>query len=265
MLDHFYLGGKDFLQSLKRLPLTFYLSSYDIKIRYIRSFLGPFWLTLNTVVLCTCLGIIFGKIFNLPTGPYLIHLSIGLIIWQFLNTSILESSSEYRNSKNYILEIPGTYASFIIQTIIRNTFVLLHNIIIIPFLFIYFEIPHQELWYVSLLGFVLIFLNLLFVCLTFAILATRFNDVTPILTTLFTAIFYFTPIIWNEKLLPKTFNTIFLHLNPFYHCLKVIRDPLIVDDLGFNSFLFLSITLCIFMPLSLIIHGKYINRIPYWL
>lgn len=51
----------------------------DIKQRYRRSKVGPFWITISMGVMIASIGIVFGQIFNSPMKEYLPHLAAGII------------------------------------------------------------------------------------------------------------------------------------------------------------------------------------------
>ncbi len=54
----------DLYAGLRAWPIWLTLGWNDIRIRYRRSALGPFWITLSTTVFVVTLGIIFSQIFH---------------------------------------------------------------------------------------------------------------------------------------------------------------------------------------------------------
>jgi ABC-type polysaccharide/polyol phosphate export permease len=63
----------------------------DIRIRYRRSALGPFWITLSTTVFVVTLGIIFSQIFHTDIRIYLPYIAVGLIVCGFMSSTVMES------------------------------------------------------------------------------------------------------------------------------------------------------------------------------
>ena len=80
---------KDILTSLKNVKLALYLASSDIRQRYRRSTLGPFWITISTSFMIGSMGLIFGSIFKTPLEIFLPFLAVGLITWGFINTTLM--------------------------------------------------------------------------------------------------------------------------------------------------------------------------------
>ncbi len=55
----------------------------DVRQRYRRSALGPFWLTISMGVMIGTIGIVFGQIFKTPMREFLPFLAAGMILWSF--------------------------------------------------------------------------------------------------------------------------------------------------------------------------------------
>ncbi len=75
------------MAALAQIGLPLYLAKADIRQRYRRSILGPWWITISTGVMIACIGVIFGTIFKSPMQEFLPFLSAGLIIWGFISTT----------------------------------------------------------------------------------------------------------------------------------------------------------------------------------
>src|SRR5579862_3228594 len=55
----------------------------DIRQRYRRSVLGPFWITLSTGIFILLLGVIYSRLFHMELQHYMPYLSVGYIVWGF--------------------------------------------------------------------------------------------------------------------------------------------------------------------------------------
>src|SRR5262249_29901253 len=76
----------DLLGGLWRWELWGTLGWHDIRQRYRRSTLGPFWLTISTAVMVATLGFVYAGLFGNSLADYLPHLAVGLIVWGFIST-----------------------------------------------------------------------------------------------------------------------------------------------------------------------------------
>ena len=60
------------------------LAWQEIKQRYSRSVIGPFWITLSTGVLVAAMGPLYGVLLGQNVAGYIQHLAVSLIIWSFI-------------------------------------------------------------------------------------------------------------------------------------------------------------------------------------
>jgi ABC-type polysaccharide/polyol phosphate export permease len=68
------------------------MAMQDIKMQYRGSLLGPFWLTISTVVMIAAMGLIYARMFHMEINRYLPFLTVGLVIWNFVSTVITEGA-----------------------------------------------------------------------------------------------------------------------------------------------------------------------------
>src|ERR1700730_14608158 len=75
---------RDGLAALKAWRLWTMLGWNDIRQRYRRSTLGPFWITLSMAVFIGVLGMIYSRIFHVNVEVYLPFLTAGYVTWRFI-------------------------------------------------------------------------------------------------------------------------------------------------------------------------------------
>ncbi|NDH69110.1 MAG: hypothetical protein EBY22_14655, partial [Gammaproteobacteria bacterium] len=63
------------------------LAWQEIKQRYRRSVIGPFWISLSTAVMVSGMGPLYGILFGQAVSNYVQHLAISLIIWTFISAT----------------------------------------------------------------------------------------------------------------------------------------------------------------------------------
>ena len=64
----------------------------DISLRYRRTKLGPFWMTLNMALIILSVGAVWGFIFNMPMREYLPYFAIGMVIWNYCTATLTEAA-----------------------------------------------------------------------------------------------------------------------------------------------------------------------------
>lgn len=258
-------GTKDIISALKDIWLPIYLAHSDIRQRYRRSSLGPFWITISTGVMIACIGLIFGKLFKSPIQDFLPFLAAGLIIWGFISTTVTEATTVFISAESIIRQLPIPIFSHVIRMVARNFYIFLHNIVIFPLVLLIVQRPLNFNGLFFIPGIVVLTLNLLWISLLIGIICTRYRDLGQVVGSLLQIAFYVTPIIWLPNLLPEKTGMMVLDPNPFYHLIEIVRAPL----MGFSPSILNWLVACslfIFGTfLTVLVFNKYRSRIAYWL
>lgn len=83
----------DLTTGFRQRELWLHLGWQDIKQRYRRSVIGPFWITIATAVQATAMGLLYSVLLDVNLTEFLPHVAVGLIIWNFINAAILEGGT----------------------------------------------------------------------------------------------------------------------------------------------------------------------------
>lgn len=258
-------GLQDILQSLIDIKLPLYLAYSDIRQRYRRSTLGPFWITLSTGVMICCIGVIFGNIYESGLEEFIPYLAAGMIVWGFISSTINDSSSVFINAESIIKQLPIPIYSHVIRLISKNFYIFLHNILIFPLVcFFVGKGVNLNLLFV-IPGLLLLVLNLAWISLIVGIICTRYRDFPPIIASILQVAFYVTPILWMPSLLKLGRKFFYIEINPFFQLIQLVRDPLLGKCPTLLCWL-TGLSLCILgWIIALFLFNKYRSRIAYWL
>lgn len=256
---------RDVSRALKRADLAGTLGWQDVKQRYRRSKLGPFWLTISMAVLIGALSLVFGGIFNTPMREFLPFLAIGIVLWAYISTTINDGCVAFISSDAVIKQLPLPMFLHVIRVVWRNVVILAHNVIIVPVVFLLFFRPLDWVALLAIPGFVLTTMTLAWVALLAGVLCTRYRDLSQIVASILQIAFYVTPIIWLPSMLSGRRSVLFLDVNPFYHLIEVIRAPLLGASPTLTNWLVSLGMVIVGWAVTLIVYGRYKNRISYWL
>lgn len=255
--------GRDLLAGLLAWQLWPMLGWNDVRQRYRRSVLGPFWITLSMGILVGSMGIIYSRIFNTETRQYMPYLCLGLTIWGFISLTITESCMAFQESERIIRQIKLPFSVFIFRVVWRNFIVFMHTIVIfVPIALIFGIVPRLAAIAV-LPGLLLLFLNAIWVSLILAILSTRFRDVQQIVGNALQVVFFATPIMWNVDVLGR--RRIIADINPLFHAMELIREPLLGRWPAPESWLVAVGTIVAGWLLAMALFRRVSRRIAYWL
>ena len=147
------------------------------------------------------MGGLYSKLFHLQLSVHLPYVTLGLIIWNLINASILEGAEVFVANEGLIKQLPTPLSVHVYRLVWRQMILFAHNIVIYVVIAIIFPKPWSwaDLSVIPALG--LIVLNCVWVSLCFGILATRYRDIGPLLFSIVQLLFFMTPIIWNDDTL----------------------------------------------------------------
>ena len=258
---------KDLSDGLRARELWALLGWQDIKQRYRRWVLGPFWITIATGTTAVAMGALYSKLFKLELSEHLPYVTLGLIIWNLINASILEGAEVFIANEGLIKQLPTPLSVHVYRLVWRQMILFAHNIIIFVIIAMIYPKPWTwtDLAVIPALG--LIALNCVWVSLCFGILATRYRDISPLLNSLVQLLFFMTPIIWNESTLQAQGAgqwAKIVELNPLLHYLDIVRAPLLGADQELRHWVVVLVLTALGWVFAALAMRQYRARVPYW-
>ena len=264
----FKLAFLDIVGGLKKCHFWSYMAWQEILIRYRRSVLGPFWITVSTAIYVVAISTVFSALFHQDIRHYLLYMALGIMIWNYINQTIVETSDSFISCSGFIKQIPIEKTVFIYQAITRNIYFFLHNVVVLIICLLFLD-STLNLYTVSkaILGFCILTFNLFFVALTLSCLCTRFMDLRQIVLSILQIGMLVTPIMWipTESMRTKVF---ILEWNPIYHFVDFIRMSLLPSDFPpaviHPSLKYIIVFTLINMMVGFIVFAKTKKNISYW-
>ncbi|WP_036568603.1 ABC transporter permease [Nocardia sp. BMG51109] len=262
---------KDLRDGLAQRELWLSLGWQDIKQRYRRSVLGPFWITISTAVQAAAIGILYATLFGQPLREYLPYVTVGIIVWNVIEASILEGAEVFIANEGLIKQLPSALSVHIYRMVWKQFLFFAHNLIIYALLLVGFMVWRDLEWTVvlALPAIVLVFLNCMWVSIVFGIFSTRYRDIAPILGSLTRMLFVLTPVMWSAKVLHAQGGSVserarLVELNPTYHYLEIVRAPMLGDPIALRSWLVVAAFTVVGWALAILAMKQYRSRVPYW-
>jgi ABC-type polysaccharide/polyol phosphate export permease len=255
--------GADLIAGFRAWSLWTMLGWNDIKQRYRRSVLGPFWITLSVGVFILVLGVIYSRIFKVNLETYMPFLALGYVLWGFISQTVIESCNAFQEGERIIKQIRLPYSMYVFRVVWRNFLVLLHTIVIFVPIAIIFAVKPGFGALLSILGLMLLYVNLLWVAVILSILCARYRDLLQIVTTGTQIMLFATPIMWPVETLGPAH--IIADVNPLYHVLNVVRGPLLGAPVESLSWI-VSVGMAIVgSVIALLLLRRTVRRIVFWL
>ena len=235
----------------------------DIRRRYRRSRLGPFWLTISMGILVGALGVLYAGLFKADITDYMPFVAVGFIVWGLISGLITEGCEAFVGAGGIIKQMNLPLSVHVYRVVWRNLIVLAHNAVIYVVVAVFFSVQPGWGGLLALPGLVLLCLNGVWVGLLLGLVAARFRDLSPIVISVMRVSFFLTPIIWQPALLPD--RAIAVEFNPFFHLVEVVRAPLLGQAPALLSwYAVLGITGGGWLA-TLAMYRRYHERIAYWI
>ena len=260
------LALSDIIDGARASHLWGRLGWQDIRRRYRRSVLGPFWLTISMGVLVAALGTLYGALFDVRAADYVPHLALGFIVWTLISGLITDGCSAFISVESIIKQTNVPLSVHVYRMVWRHFLVLFHNAAIFVVVAALFAVWPGWTGLLALPGLVLLCLNGIWVGLLLGIVSARFRDVPPIAESVVRILFFVTPIIWMPELMPgrALMLAVVLDFNPFFHFVELVRAPLLGQAPELASWLAVTgITLGGWV-VTFALFRNYRRRIAYW-
>jgi ABC-type polysaccharide/polyol phosphate export permease len=238
------------------------MAMQDIRLRYRGSILGPFWLTISTLIMVAAMGVIYARLFHMDVAHYLPFLTIGLITWQFISSLINEGCQTFTSVQSVIQQVPLPFSIYAWRTVYRNLIVLAHSIVVIPLVLIIFQIKIGWSAIAVLPAIAIIALNGAWLSILLGMISARYRDIPPIVTNFVQVLFFVTPVFWPPEALGPWQGV--LTLNPLFAAVDVVRAPLIgVAPYPYSWVTLISVTV-IGWAGTFAFFARFRPRIAYW-
>jgi len=256
------LAVKDIEEGLKAYHVWIITGWQDIKMRYKRSAIGPFWITLSLGITVAAMGALYAHLFHQKVAEYIPYLSIGMIVWALISTLVMEGCSIFIQSEGIIKQIRLPFSVYVLRMIWRNLIIFFHNAAVLIFVYLWFSIAWG--WQVILVpfGLLVIALNAMWIGLVLGTLSARFRDIPQIVTSLMQVLFFVTPVMWRARLLKH--HMWVANWNPAYNLMKLVMRPLQGRLPSEYSLVFVAVVTVLGWGVALAFFSRFRARISYW-
>jgi ABC-type polysaccharide/polyol phosphate export permease len=217
--------SQEIVAGFRAWPVWVLMGWDDIRQRYRRSVIGPFWITLSMGLFILVLGVIYSRLFHVKLEDFLPYLTVGFVVWGFMSAAANDSCIAFIDASRIIKQIKLPYSVYVLRVVWRNFVIFLHTIVIFIPVAIFFKIQPNLTMLYEIPGLLLVGANLIWLTTVIAILSTRYRDIQPIVGTVIQLGMFATPIMWNVNALGD--SKIVAEVNPVYHLIEITRAPLL--------------------------------------
>lgn len=234
----------------------------DIRLRYRRTTLGPFWVTVSFAMSAVAMTFVFSHLFNVSKREYFAYLIAGLAVWTLISGMIVEGCSTFINQGGLMQQHPLPALACALRSVTVTFLVFLHNLVVVAFALILFS-PHFG-WsaLAAIPGLAIILLNGVWMAMLFGMLCARFRDLPQIIGALVNITFFVTPVFWYKGTLGG--RGYITDYNPLFALLELVRAPLLGGLPSANS---VAVALCVTVAgwiVTFLYARRYQPTLAYW-
>lgn len=259
---NFALALKDLIDGVSSIDIWPMLGWQEIRQRYRRSVMGPFWLTISMGVMIAGMGPLYGKLFGQNLGAYFPHITISLVVWMLVSSMINDCSNAFIAAESFIKQIKLPLTIHILRAIWKNLIIFAHNLVIVVLVFLVY--PPEFGWHLLQipLGVFMIAVNSLWFGVLVGLLCARFRDIPQIVASLVQIAFFLTPVMWKADMLGK--HIWVAQINPLYHFIEIVRAPLMTGGASLLSWGVVLLITVLGYAVMMMFFTRFRARIAYW-
>jgi len=242
------------LRNLRDLVIV--LTAKEIKVRYKNNLLGYLWSIANPLAFAFVFFVAFKVVMRIQMEDYSLFLISALFPWQWFANSVNISPSVFLGNAGIIKKVSFWRAVIPFAMVLQDMFHFIFSIpVIIAFLFLFGKSPSLS-WFYGIP--VLLFLQLLItfgISLVVSSINLFFRDMERLTAILTTFLFYFTPIIYPESMIPEKY-AFFINLNPLSPLMVSWRNLFLYGSLNPSHLGLASIYAFMALAFGCLVYGK---------
>ncbi|MEO8160682.1 MAG: ABC transporter permease [Arenimonas sp.] len=255
-------AAKDFADGMRMHRVWTMLARMDIRQRYRRSILGPFWITIAMIVWILAIGPLYSRLLGIGSREFIPYLAMGIITWGLLSGVILEGAAAFVGAEQLVRSMRLPYTVHVMRVLQRNLIVFAHNLLaFVPFM-IWLGIVPQWRWLWALPGVALILLAALPTAYLLGTLSARFRDLQQMIASIVQLAFFITPIFWKPELLGE--HAWVADFNPFHQLLEAVRGPIVDGAPPLATYARIGLVLLVLYALATPFFIRYRRRLAFW-
>jgi lipopolysaccharide transport system permease protein len=238
------------------------LAAGDIRSKYRRTFLGPWWITTTNAITALIMGLVAGRFLGFDTKNYLPHFMISVTIWNFISSSLSEACYTMINAGGMIKAVDMPILIHVMRMVQRNLIIFLHNIAIVPIIWLIFPWPLGFGTLLCIPGLVIVYVFVVSASTMISMICVRYRDVPPVVGALLQLLFFVSPIIWIPSKIQG--GELIVGLNPIAYLLAITRDPLMGNLPSLINWAGAVFFVALLTAAMVYIYTRYRSRVVYW-
>ena len=258
---------KDINEALTLRPFWTALAQEELRLRFRRTSLGPFWATLSFAVFLGVKTLIFGQMaIDMDVARFAVFLALGFWAWNFISGVVAGGATSLISAEPWLLGMRLPASLFAMETTARELQLFAASGIAVIAVLILAGVAPDPVAALSLVPAIALYaVTGFFTCLLLGVAALRYRDLVQAVQTLMRVLFFLTPILWTEGLIGRLGGAgQVLRLNPFTYYLDILRGPIITGQIPWTSWAICLTCTAAIAGLGFVLFAHCRRRLAYW-
>ncbi|MGE3406129.1 MAG: ABC transporter permease [Pirellulales bacterium] len=243
------------------------LVKLDLMNRYRRSVLGIGWSLLQPISMTIVLCVVFRAIMDIDIRDYAPFVLSGMVIWNFINSAVIEGCQSLYNGEKYIRTYSAPMAIYPLRTALG---IMVHFLLTLLVLFAATALLSGFKAALPMLvvppAVLLLFLFGWALTTIFGFITVYLPDAQYLSQIVLQLLFYLTPIFYPPEMMAKRGVGIILRLNPLGSFFELLRAPILHGKFpSLEATLVCSCTVAATVLLAVIMLRRCERRIIYYM
>ena len=263
-------AGQDLADGFRQWRLWGRLGWLEVRRRYSRTVIGPFWSAISLGMFVLALGSVGTGLWSKSASDYLPFLAAGMVVWLMIANIVTESCTLFIAGTNLFRQMRFNYSVMAYALVWRNFIVFAHNLLVFVVIFLVFAPDRIALDWITpatllvLPGLVIVLVNSVWISIVLGMLCLRYRDVQQLITSLIQISMFVTPIFWPPENLQGAAGIVFIDFNPLYHLIDIVRSPLLGRLPAAESYIAMVALTIVGWWLTYLLFSYFRRRIAYW-
>ena len=224
--------------------------------RFVRTFLGSFWLGLSNLLSIAALAFVYGTVFKVQDfSTYVVYLGIGLVVWNGISAAIGSAPNLFEHNQAHVHNTNLNPIFYVLEewAFQVQTFVQSFGLVVLALSWFQHNLLFNLLIY-GWLPMINLFLFLLWAPMIVCLFGVRYRDFYQLVPIALQLVFLLSPILYRKNNLGAMAWT--ANINPLYRVLSPVRHSLMAGEVQW----LMGVSMLAINFLGLFLAVRWLNR-----
>jgi ABC-type polysaccharide/polyol phosphate export permease len=258
----FATAFEDFRNGVMAWRIVALMGWSELRRRYHRSMLGPFWITLSMAIFLMLVGGVFSQLAGASLRDFMPFITTGYATWLLLASFISSGCNVFIGATRFLRQMRLPKSTFVLASVYRELLIFAHNLPVVVIILALCGI-RPTLWTLMLIPAILATAAAgVILALVLGMVASRFRDIIPIVTSLTQLMFFLTPVLYHSVHLGQAGHL--LDFNPATHFVGIMRSAFLGQAPSLLNWSAVLLMLVFGAVGGFLLFVRFRARITYW-